>query len=94
VRKSETLADEVKLLGRVHAAIQSHDGVQALRLLQNYDQQFIRPQLREERAAAGVLALCAAGNVEAARRAAKRFQSNWPRSPLMGRVIDSCVASQ
>jgi hypothetical protein len=94
VIKSESLADEVKLLGSVHSAIQNHDGGQALRLLRTYDQQFKKPQLREERAAAGVLALCAAGQVAAARNAARRFQSGWPRSPLMARVTDSCAAAK
>jgi hypothetical protein len=92
--KSESLAEEVKLLASVNFAIQSHDGNQALRLLRAYDRQFKKPQLIEERAAASVLALCASGQVEAARAAAKRFQSNFSRSPLTARVLDSCIASK
>ncbi len=92
--KSESLAEEVKLLVSVNSAIQSRDAEQAARLLRIYDQQFKKPQLREERAAAGVLALCAAGRIEAARAAAKRFQATWPRSPLTARVVDSCIASK
>ncbi len=94
INKSESLAEEVNLLASVNSAIQSHDGGQALRLLRTYDRQFKKPQLREERAAAGVLALCAAGQVAAARTEAKRFQSTWPRSPLTARVVDSCIASK
>ena len=92
--KSESLAEEVELLVSVNSAIQSHQGAQALRLLRLYDQQFKKPQLREERAAAGVLALCAAGRVEAARGAAKHFQSTWSRSPLTARVVNSCIANK
>jgi hypothetical protein len=92
--KSESLAEEVKLLASVNFAIQNRDGGQALRLLRAYDQQFKKPQLLEERAAAGVLALCASGQVEAARAAAKRFQANFSRSPLTARVLDSCIASK
>ena len=92
--KSESLADEVKLLVSVNSAIQSHHGAEALRLLRVYDQQFKKPQLREERSAAGVLALCAAGRTDAARSAAQRFEAAWPRSPLTARVVDSCVSGK
>jgi hypothetical protein len=92
--KSEDLAEEVRLLASVNSAIQGHDGALALRLLHTYDQQFKKPVLREERAAAGVLAFCAAGQVDAARVAARRFRSSWPRSPLMARVVDSCAAAK
>lgn len=92
--KSESLAEEVALLASVNFAIQSRDGSQALRLLRLYDKRFKKPQLVEERAAALVLALCASGQVEAARAAAKRFQSNFSRSPLTARVLDSCIASK
>jgi len=92
--RPENLAKEVTLLASVNSAIQRHDGAQALRLLRTYDQQFKKPVLREERAAAGVLSLCAAGQVDAARAAAKRFQSMWPRSPLTARIVDSCIATK
>jgi len=92
--KTDSLAEEVKLLASVNSAIQSHDAVQALRLLRTYDRQFKNPVLREERAAAGVLALCAAGRVDAARAAGERFQSAWPHSPLTARVVNSCISGR
>ena len=48
----------------------------------------------EERAAASVLALCAAGRTSEARAAAKRFSSRWQRSPLSARVSKSCAGTE
>ena len=45
----------------------------------------------EERAAASVLALCAAGRAADARAQADRFARRSPRSPLLARIAGSCA---
>jgi hypothetical protein len=91
---SDQLAAEIELLARVNQALNSGDSARAQSLLQSYDRRFSTGVLREERAAAGVLALCAAGRVEAARAAARRFQQRWPRSPLLSRLGASCARAE
>jgi hypothetical protein len=49
--------------------------------------------LREEREATRVLALCAAGEVEAARRSAAQLSETSPHSIYAPRLGDSCVAA-
>jgi hypothetical protein len=49
--------------------------------------------LREEREATRVLALCAAGEVDAARRTAAELSNANPRSIYAMRLGDSCVAT-
>lgn len=50
--------------------------------------------LREEREATRVLALCAAGEVAAARRAAAQLSDASPRSIYAMRLGESCVAPE
>jgi hypothetical protein len=89
--RSEELAAEVALLAQVNVAINGGQAGRAFALLRDYDRRFSPGVLREERAAAGVLALCAAGRVDAARSSAERFEKRWPRSPLLGRIGGSCA---
>jgi hypothetical protein len=89
--RSEELAAEIALLAQVNAAINGGQAERAFALLREYDQRHSPGVLREERAAAGVLALCAAGRVDAARSAAGRFEKRWPRSPLLARIGSSCA---
>jgi hypothetical protein len=92
--RSEELAAEIALLAQVNVAINSGQASRAFALLRDYDRRFSPGVLGEERAAAGVLALCAAGRVDAARSAAERFEKRWPRSPLLARIGSSCAGSQ
>jgi hypothetical protein len=91
---SEQLAAEIALLAQVNVAINSGHADRAFALLREYDQRHSPGVLREERAAAGVLALCAAGRVDAARSAAGSFEKRWPRSPLLARIGGSCAGSK
>jgi hypothetical protein len=91
--RSEELAAEIALLAQVNVAINGDHADRAFALLREYDQRHSPGVLREERAAAGVLALCAAGRVDAARAAAERFEKRWPRSPLLARIGGSCAGS-
>jgi len=92
--RSQKLAAEIDLLARVNAAVNAGEGTRALGLLAEYDREFRPGLLGEERAAASVLALCAAGRTSEARAAAKRFGSRWQRSPLSARVSKSCAGTE
>jgi hypothetical protein len=98
VRRRETsprpavdLAGELALLTEVNAAIQGGSIAQAGELLRTYDRRFPFGKLTEERAAAGILVLCAAGRTQSARSEAHRFIARWPRSPLVARIQASCA---
>jgi hypothetical protein len=93
VSRSAELAAEIALLAQVNVAINSGHADRAFALLREYDHRHSPGVLREERAAAGVLALCAAGSVGAARSAAERFEKRCPRSPLLARIDGSCAGS-
>jgi hypothetical protein len=86
------LAGELALLTQVSAASKRGDVVLANELIRAYDQRFPSGKLAEERAAAGILVLCAAGHVPSARAEARRFLERWPRSPLVARIRSSCAA--
>jgi len=86
------LAGELALLTQIDAATKQRDLVRADTLLQSYDQHYPAGQLAEERAAAGILLDCAAGRLQAAHAAARRFLETWPRSPLVARIQGSCAA--
>jgi hypothetical protein len=99
VRRRETspppavdLAGELALLTQVNAAIQRDDVARAGELLRGYDQRFPSGKLAEERAAAGILVLCASGRTQSAGAEARRFVERWPRSPLVARIKASCAA--
>lgn len=92
--RSQRLTAEIALLARVNAAVNAGDGARALELLTEYDRTFRPAILGEERAAASVLALCAAGRTADARAAAKRFSTRWQRSPLSARIARSCAGTQ
>ena len=52
--------------------------------------EFARARSNEERAAARVFALCAAGRLDEGRAAAERFQKRYPGSLLTERVRQAC----
>lgn len=84
-------AGELDLLTRANAATQAGDATRAFDLLRAYDRSYPQGSLIQERVAAGVLAQCAAGRIEAAREEARRFFQRWPRSPLVARIRSSCA---
>jgi hypothetical protein len=86
---ADTLIDETRRLRDAHAAMKGGDPSRALSLLE--EQSAVGPKLREERAAARVLALCQLGRVDEAKAAAGRFLAESPRSPLADRVRASCA---
>jgi hypothetical protein len=85
------LSQEIALLSEASARLNQGDAAGAQTLLARYDREMKQKVLTQERAATGVLVLCQLGNVEAARRAARRFHQAWPRSPLASRITGSCA---
>jgi hypothetical protein len=90
-----SLREETALLAAANEALGSHRVERALTLLEDYDRRAsaggLPGLLAEERAATGILALCAADRPEAARVEARRFRARWPRSPLAARIDGSCA---
>lgn len=87
---TDQLLDETQALARVQEALSRKDPDFAWTLLQEQDRQFPQGQLAEERAAAKVLTLCAAGRIPEANQARARFIATHPNSPLSNRVLKGC----
>jgi hypothetical protein len=85
------LTGELGILTEASAATRQGDAARADELLRSYDERYPSGQLTQERAAAGVLAHCAAGRTQLARAEARRFLERWPRSPLVARIRVSCA---
>lgn len=85
----ETLEEETRALQQVHGALKDGDASRALRLLAEHEARFPRGQLRPERQAARVLALCAT-DPAAGRAALAEFLEAHPGSPLLLRVKRAC----
>jgi hypothetical protein len=79
-------------LRRARRSLEGGQATLALLLLDELDRG-AGELLREEREASRVLALCAAGEVAAARRAAAQLSDASPRSIYAMRLGESCVAS-
>ncbi|HKO54145.1 MAG TPA: hypothetical protein VJV79_40835 [Polyangiaceae bacterium] len=92
--RSQKLAAEIALLARVNAAVNGGNGAKALELLAEYDREFRPGLLGEERAAASILALCAAGRKAEARASAQRFYAKSQHSPHAPRIAKSCVGGR
>lgn len=90
---ADTIVAETRRLREVHGAMQNGDPEQALRLLDEGSASAEGQSLREERAAARVLALCKLGRGAEARAEAARFLSENPGSPLADRVRKACPAT-
>jgi hypothetical protein len=85
------LSGEVALIARAQSATNRGDAEKALTALREYDRKHPGGELAEERSAARILALCAAGRRKEARAAAARFLAKWPHSPQAARIHSSCA---
>ena len=85
------LGQEVQLLKDAQRELSTGNAARALALLDAHRAQFPRGELRGERMAARVFALCALGRVEEARRDAELFLAFAPDSPLVPRLMGSCA---
>ena len=87
---SPTLDAESRALAEAQRALRDNDAEWALGMLAQQDRTFAGGVLVEERAAARVFALCAAGRRDEGRAKAVQFQSRFPGSLLRGRVRQAC----
>ena len=88
---ADRVAEEAVLLREAHGALARGDGAGALRHLDVHAARFPSGVLVEERRAARVFALCAAGRAADARSAADTFLAASPRSPLAAQVRRACA---
>ena len=86
----DPVLDEARLIARAQEAIDRHDGRGAMALLAEHARRFPEGQLREERFATRVHALCELGETERARREATSFLDVFPVSVHAARVRASC----
>lgn len=86
------LRNETEALRLAQQALRDRLPQRALQLLDEQEARFHGGVLAQERAAARVLALCQANQVDDARAEAVRFERLWPRSALLARVRSACAA--
>ena len=92
--KASSLVEETALLREAQTSLGAGDAAAALSRLDAMGARHPDGLLREERLAARVLALCATGRVEEARREAARFLAEAPLSIHAARVRASCAAGR
>jgi hypothetical protein len=90
VNAEDPMLAELRAVQTAQRALARRDGVTALRTLAALDRAQPQGNLREERDALRVLALCAAGRADEARAAADVFLSRHPGSPQATRVRGAC----
>lgn len=86
----DPLLAELRAVQTAQRALARRDGVTALRTLAALDRTQPQGDLREERDALRVLALCAAGRTDDAHAAAEVFLTRHPGSPQATRVRGAC----
>lgn len=90
VAAEDPMLAELRAVQTAQRALARHDGAAALRTLASLDRAQPQGNLREERDALRVLALCEAGRADDARAAAAVFLSRHPGSPQAARVRGAC----
>jgi hypothetical protein len=91
---ADSLIAETQRLREAHGALRGGDPEKALALLSEQAAEVEGQKLREERAAARVIALCKLGRVDEANAEAASFLAQNPRSPLADRVRKACPSSR
>jgi hypothetical protein len=89
--RSSELSLEARALSQVQRAVREGRSGEALALLDQQEREFPRGELRQERVAARVVALCANGKRSEARALAATFLARSPRSPLAARMRAICL---
>lgn len=89
--RSSDLSLEARALSGVQRAVREGRSTEALALLDQQDRDFPHGELRQERVAARVVALCAAGRASEARTLAASFLARAPQSPLAARMRTICA---
>jgi hypothetical protein len=90
---ADQLNAEVAVLKRAREQLRLGRPGQALEALAEYDRQFGKGVLAEERQAMAAIATCQAQPGLAARARAESFLRSSPNSPLLGRVRAACTLS-
>jgi hypothetical protein len=90
VPRQDRLLEETQALAEIQDALSRKDPILAWALLKEQERRFPSGQLGEERAAAKVMALCAAGRNVEAEHARTQFVASYPNSPLNKRVNRGC----
>lgn len=91
---SGSVLDEARLIARANAAIERHDGAAALAILADHARQYPEGQLREERYADRILALCELGETTRARTEAATFLNVFPASAHADVIRASCASAE
>lgn len=89
---SDTLGPELDLLHEAQAKWRVGDANGALSLLAVHGERYPQSALAPERDALRVLSLCATGRTAEARRVARHFLKEAPRSPLRVSIEQSCAS--
>jgi hypothetical protein len=87
----DALAQELSLLHQAHAELRSGNAGRALSLAREHAHRYASSQLRFERNALEVRALCALGREAEARKAADQLRSQAPNSPVSAALKETCV---
>jgi hypothetical protein len=90
-RSSASIAAELALLRRAQEALRAGDSDRSLAMIDELVAQHPTGALREERTAARVLALCAAGRTKEARALGQQFVARSPQSVQVARMKASCA---
>ena len=85
-----TLTREARALADVQRALREGRSAQALVMLAAQDREFAGGALGQEREAARIMALCAAGRSAEGHAAAERFLATNPGSPVATHIRSSC----
>lgn len=91
---SSALAFELDVLRRAQAELHAERGAQALSILDENAARLASGQLGQERLAVEVLAACQAGQLERARRAARRLHGDNAATPAAARIRASCAGAE
>ncbi len=87
---ASSLIEESRGLAEVQSALGAGNNDGALQLLAVQDRTFANGSLSQERAAARVIALCAAARIAEGQVAKAQFLGRYPQSPLVKRVSGAC----
>jgi outer membrane protein assembly factor BamD (BamD/ComL family) len=87
----ESLRAEKALIEKATRLLDSGNAAGATKVLGEHARRFRNGQLTAERIGTEVLALCALGKAEAARKEAARFMSRFADHPMADRVAAACA---
>jgi hypothetical protein len=88
---ADSLAQELSLLHQAHSEWRSGNAAHALALAHEHAHRYPNSQLKFERSALEVRALCALGREAEARKVAERIRLQAPNSPVSAALKDTCV---